>query len=182
MGAHLRSGCTLPHALRAPCRRNPSAARPVVTKAAAVEEEFVRCVKGERLREWVLENGGVVHPSLAVVEATRKTGSRGVVALQPISVETSASEPLVLVPESLYLTSQVSAGSPGFLSDATRAQRRVESSRALELLEMLQETLQVAWRIGCMASLLPDSAIGMYRQWTSKMHGEYDGLPLYPEP
>lgn len=106
-GAHRR--CTPTKHAPHPNPSRPRRRTRVVAAAMVQGEdaEFVRCAAGERLRDWIVENGGVVHPSLAVVTATRNTGSRGVVALEHIPVEVTSSEPLVLVPESLYLTSQV---------------------------------------------------------------------------
>ena len=37
------------------------------------------CEAGERLKGWILNNGGVVHPALQVVEVAPSTGARGVV-------------------------------------------------------------------------------------------------------
>lgn len=68
---------------------------------------FKRSQAGEALREWVLENEGHIHPGLAVVENAPCCGGRGLVATEAISAEDTANTPLVLVPDALYLTSQV---------------------------------------------------------------------------
>lgn len=55
---------------------------------------------GATLKDWVVENGGTVHPSL-VVAINAPSGSRGVVAEEAIPYK---DEPLVSIPERLYLS------------------------------------------------------------------------------
>eukprot|EP00959_Pyramimonas_sp_CCMP1952_P238858 4991577-Pyramimonas_sp.AAC.1 len=64
------------------------------------------CEAGERLKFWILENGGVVHPSLVVVN-NAPSGSRGVICTEAVGVDEIDRSPLLLVPEFLYMTSQV---------------------------------------------------------------------------
>jgi len=68
--------------------------------------QYILSEAGERLKLWIIENGGIVHPSLAVVE-NAPTGSRGVICTEALDVDEISKNPLLLVPEYLYMTSQV---------------------------------------------------------------------------
>ena len=61
---------------------------------------------GQRLVDWIYQNGGIVQPRLAVVE-NAPSGSRGVVCLEDMDEEYLQASPMILVPEAIYLTSQV---------------------------------------------------------------------------
>mmetsp|Transcript_37754 Transcript_37754/g.52427 ORF Transcript_37754/g.52427 Transcript_37754/m.52427 type:complete len:347 (-) Transcript_37754:140-1180(-) len=70
------------------------------------QQSFVESEKGENLKYWVIGNGGVIHEGLKVVE-NAPCGERGVVCTETMTSADVEASPLVLVPESLYLTSQV---------------------------------------------------------------------------
>lgn len=57
------------------------------------------------LQSWLVENGGYVSPCLAVVDPGNY-GCRGVVSVARVGLDVLQSEPLILVPEKLYLTSE----------------------------------------------------------------------------
>ena len=69
--------------------------------------EFSLCPLGEALQDWILENDGHIHPALHVVQNAPCGGGRGVITTEDISAEDAANMPLILVPDALYLTSQV---------------------------------------------------------------------------
>ena len=58
------------------------------------------------LIDWVEESGGLLHPSLQVVDHA-PCGSRGIVCLRDQSEEEVSGAPMLLVPEDLLLTSEV---------------------------------------------------------------------------
>mmetsp|Transcript_12367 Transcript_12367/g.25987 ORF Transcript_12367/g.25987 Transcript_12367/m.25987 type:complete len:337 (-) Transcript_12367:219-1229(-) len=92
--------------------RNAQAARRRLSCNAQVSPlvvdgvKYELCEAGERLKLWIIENGGVVHPGLAVVE-NAPSGSRGVICTESLDVDEIDNNPLLLVPEFLYMTSQV---------------------------------------------------------------------------
>jgi hypothetical protein len=59
--------------------------------------------EAELLRAWIQAQGGYIHPDL-VVQPTARCGTRGVSARVPISLDVISSQPLVMVPEQLYMT------------------------------------------------------------------------------
>ena len=69
--------------------------------------EFAQCPLGDALQDWILKNDGHIHPALQVVQNAPCGGGRGVVTTEDISAEDAANMPLILVPDALYLTSQV---------------------------------------------------------------------------
>ncbi len=60
----------------------------------------------DKLRAWVSSNGGNIHSSLRLVDVA-SCGCRGVVATAPISFAEAAEQPVLIVPERLYLSSDV---------------------------------------------------------------------------
>lgn len=58
----------------------------------------------DSLRTWVSSNGGYIHTSLRLVDVA-SCGCRGIVATAPISFADAAEQPVIIVPESLYLSS-----------------------------------------------------------------------------
>lgn len=67
-----------------------------------VASNFKALEQGERLANWVRDNGGYVHEALALTEDT-ECGSRGICSREAIEGH-DATLPLVVVPELLYLT------------------------------------------------------------------------------
>jgi hypothetical protein len=95
-----------------PPEPNPPGAGRVEASTAAAEE----------LVQWIEEGGGFCHPHLAVSSAT-PSGQRGLVACAPIPAKDVERWPLLVVPESLYLT-----------ADAAREVLRRRRPRALPAL------------------------------------------------
>mmetsp|Transcript_1208 Transcript_1208/g.2885 ORF Transcript_1208/g.2885 Transcript_1208/m.2885 type:complete len:353 (-) Transcript_1208:17-1075(-) len=107
---------TVPRRLRA-ARAPPRRARQFVAVQAASDLGFVDSAVGAALLDWVLDNEGHVHPGLRVVEDAPCGGGRGVIATEAISAEDSANVPLLLVPDALYMTSQVARVGMGYYEE-----------------------------------------------------------------
>ncbi len=58
------------------------------------------------LREWVEQLGGSVHPAVSVVDPA-PSGSRGLVVIEPMTLDDVEDFPLLLVPEDCVMSSEV---------------------------------------------------------------------------
>ena len=81
----------------------------------------------ERIRDWVDTNGGFVHPALLLSERT-ESGCRGVLAGVPISEADLKAEPLLVVPERLFITSGGSRDLPECLLPCWRTRPPVHGT------------------------------------------------------
>jgi len=90
-----------------PSKRRTSQLRAGLQAESIEDLGFQSSSAGAALVDWVLENGGHIHQRLEVVENAPCGGGRGIVSTMDISAEDAGSMPLILVPDALYLTSQV---------------------------------------------------------------------------
>ncbi|KAI8465087.1 MAG: hypothetical protein J3K34DRAFT_525640 [Monoraphidium minutum] len=126
VGVHRAAGATRAQntARRSRCTRTPTRAAAQQQEAAAAAQGAGRwrpCEQGERMRAWLLSNGGHMDPRLVITSDT-PSGSRGVVATAPIPAASGAEgeggrgggggggggAPL-RVPEALYMTAEEAA-------------------------------------------------------------------------
>jgi hypothetical protein len=77
---------------------HPAASAQASTEPSTHDDDAI-----EQLKAWIHSHGGYIYPDL-VVEPRARCGTRGVAARAPISLDVISSQPLVLVPARLYMT------------------------------------------------------------------------------
>ncbi len=83
--------------------RTASRRTPAALQQARQQQQWVESQEARLLVDWVERAGGWLHPALRVVE-NAPCGCRGIVAVEAIPLEEVEDQPLVVVPEQLYMT------------------------------------------------------------------------------
>ena len=55
------------------------------------------------MRHWITENGGFIHESLRITSPAPCGSSRGITAVQPITLDEMEASPLIVIPKSLHI-------------------------------------------------------------------------------